>query len=340
MGESVYENSKAITEYTGAILNANYITTKPNKKVQTFFGIDDGTDLSILVPDSTQLGHEKTQAIARNSLRIAYDVNERLHSNNATNLLRVQLGDQSFFITNATRTLRNDDKKIFQEGVFNLQLWANGFDPDYRYQAQLNFREIEIDGKPTLAVILESIQKGFAGECGARAIVKHKKILELDDDSEMLINAENTIKKAEEVNGFFSNREAEMGCSMKEVMFDLSLALARGINTGVFMATDDAYVSTKVAYKKMGQNIPYSSNNWVYQKNGLQPPSENSVYWINPYKDRLDEKTSLKDALFFYSNTKVELPERFKDFPRGPSHKVIDTIVSPYEAMVHKAFNT
>jgi hypothetical protein len=320
INESAAESGRRISEYTSGIKKGPIVTRKISPDAEHFFGLSKYSRLDLFVSDRKAHKADKVEEIANTSLDISYDIFKKLEAANATKR-DFEVGGDSLGIE--LRAEPSFFGYIFGEGSFHVGLHPNPPNGHNQYDMQLNFREIEIDGKPKLAVIVESIHKGVGEEAFLRKKMRKEKLSEVDIEDLKAIN---------EGNSQLADIEKKLGCSMNELAFQTAFAFARGIGADVFMATDDAYMSTKQHYEEKGATKIISSNNWVFQKNGLLPPHKGEYFWINPYPNRMHpEEASLSDSLFFYTNTNTALPDRYRNFPKGVSTLAIQNILSPFE---------
>jgi hypothetical protein len=333
--QSPNENGRRISEYVSQIRSGRIVTRKISEDARKFFGYSQHSATELLVADRKLHSKIENDAIANTSLDISYDVSKKLADAKSART-EVTFNNERFTIE--TKAEQSFYGYLFQEGAFHIYIHPHPPNGHNQYDVQLNFREIDVEGVPKRAVIVESIHKGVGEEFHLRQMMRRAGGGK-EDESALGEEDARDLKMIKDTNAHMGKIEKEMGCSMSEMAFQTALAFSRGMNADIFMATDDAYVSTKQHYDEKGTSKNYAPNNWIYKKNGLLPPQQGEYYWINPYPNRLDAgNTSLQDSLFFYSNTAVTPPDRYRDFPKGISKPVVEKILVPFENNIRSAF--
>lgn len=331
-----YENGiKSIEEYRFWLENPVYHTEPLTDEENLLLGIQDHPDMSILVPDAERFEDDQVQAIAQNSCKIALALSEKFPcdyiSGTKCDTMEIPVGNHNLTIETGAKLLlprsSNDETKVFTEGPFEIRMKLSE-NPYSMYTARLNFREVELNGKPELIVCLDDIQKGVRGEWLNR---KRDKRFQ---DKEEVQNIENA--KAE-----LSAVENELGCSLREVMFDLAFSFARSVGAKGFMAIDEESIASKQHYNNTGVGIPFYKHNWILMKNGMFPPSEkNPHYWTNIYPNRLDGNLSIEQALFDYHRSGVQTNDHYRNMDERFPQKAIDQVISVYEDYLKQIYPT
>ncbi|MFZ6034732.1 MAG: hypothetical protein ACOYUB_01100 [Patescibacteria group bacterium] len=332
--EKTTDVSRQIAKYVSSIRTGHIRTKDISPKARKFFTLTPRTSLGLLVSDNRIHHPEVIDKIACASLEKSYEVYQKLVDAQADSM---ELDVDGTKMTFEFKTVPIFSGLIFGEGAFHVLFSPTPSTGYNRYDMQVNFREIDFEGKPKLAVIVESIHKGIGQEHHLRKKIENQKATigkpRLREDEV------EDLKSIESGNNQLREIEKKLGCSMNELAIQTAFAFARGIGADILMATDDTFVTTKNFYESVGSPKAYAPNNWVYQRNGFLPPNDGEVFWINPYPNRLDsQSTTLSDALFFYNNTNVMLPDRYRDFPKGVSRVAVENILIPIENRLLEVF--
>lgn len=333
-GERMTDAGKQIAQYVSSIRTGRIRTKEISPKARKFFTLTPRTSLSLLVSDNKIHSPEVTDKIACASLEKSYEIYQKLADAHADSM---ELDIDGTKMTFELKAVPIFSGLIFGEGAFHVLFSPTPSTGYNRYDMQVNFREIDFEGKPKLAVIVESIHKGIGQEHHLRKKIEdHKATI---GEPRLREDEVEDLKSIESGNNQLREIEKKLGCSMNELAMQTAFAFARGIGADILMATDDAFVTTKTFYESVGSPKAYAPNNWVYQRNGLLPPKDGEIFWVNPYPNRLNSRsTTLSDALFFYNNTNVTLPDRYRDFPKGVSRMAVENVLIPIENRLLEVF--
>lgn len=214
INESAAESGKRISEYVSNVRKGPILTRKISDEARKHFGYSRDSNLDFFVSDRKVHKPDKVERIANASLDITYEILNKLKAANSI---------KKDFDVNGTSLVIDIEAEssfygyLFAEGPLHVRMHPNPPNGHNQYDMQLNFREIQIEGKPKLAVIVESIHKGYGQEFHLRQKARNQNKsmgeAELRTDE---VEDYQTITKA---NAQLADIEKGLGCSMSELSF-------------------------------------------------------------------------------------------------------------------------